>query len=150
MYTYRHPRYRYPPNHPAFFFLSLCCSCCFVLCVSVRSAAPDFHKLNEDGELWLVNQGLKETIRCNCVLNTRVIFEHDPCASSQERMCAAVFLLSHLSSEFSLTSVFLFILGQTVKDCCCCNLTSRLIRTFYRFRGWFLAKFINLHAYILS
>uniref|UniRef100_A0A4W6FGP9 Unconventional myosin-Va n=1 Tax=Lates calcarifer TaxID=8187 RepID=A0A4W6FGP9_LATCA len=28
-----------------------------------RSAAPDFHKLNEDGELWLVNQGLKETIR---------------------------------------------------------------------------------------
>uniref|UniRef100_A0A7N8YK60 Unconventional myosin-Va n=1 Tax=Mastacembelus armatus TaxID=205130 RepID=A0A7N8YK60_9TELE len=23
----------------------------------------DFHKLNEDGELWLVNQGLKETIR---------------------------------------------------------------------------------------
>lgn len=33
-------------------------------CVSVRSAAPDFHKLNEDGELWLVNQGLKETIRC--------------------------------------------------------------------------------------
>uniref|UniRef100_A0A8D0AM36 Myosin VA n=1 Tax=Sander lucioperca TaxID=283035 RepID=A0A8D0AM36_SANLU len=27
------------------------------------SAAPDFHKLNEDGELWLVNQGLKETIR---------------------------------------------------------------------------------------
>ncbi|KAL6113357.1 myo5a [Pungitius sinensis] len=29
----------------------------------LRSAAPDFHKLNEDGELWLVNQGLKETIR---------------------------------------------------------------------------------------
>ncbi|XP_061621677.1 unconventional myosin-Va isoform X2 [Phyllopteryx taeniolatus] len=28
-----------------------------------RSAAPDFQKLNEDGELWLVNQGLKETIR---------------------------------------------------------------------------------------
>uniref|UniRef100_A0A672JLA7 Unconventional myosin-Va n=1 Tax=Salarias fasciatus TaxID=181472 RepID=A0A672JLA7_SALFA len=28
-----------------------------------RSAAPDFHKLNEDGELWLVNQGLKETVR---------------------------------------------------------------------------------------
>ncbi|XP_034091429.1 unconventional myosin-Va isoform X5 [Gymnodraco acuticeps] len=28
-----------------------------------RSAAPDLHKLNEDGELWLVNQGLKETIR---------------------------------------------------------------------------------------
>uniref|UniRef100_A0A671YST9 Myosin VA n=1 Tax=Sparus aurata TaxID=8175 RepID=A0A671YST9_SPAAU len=28
-----------------------------------KSAAPDFHKLNEDGELWLVNQGLKETIR---------------------------------------------------------------------------------------
>ncbi|XP_055010629.1 unconventional myosin-Va isoform X3 [Boleophthalmus pectinirostris] len=28
-----------------------------------RSAAPDIHKLNEDGELWLVNQGLKETIR---------------------------------------------------------------------------------------
>nr|XP_020447985.1 unconventional myosin-Va isoform X6 [Monopterus albus] len=28
-----------------------------------RSAAPDFHQLNEDGELWLVNQGLKETIR---------------------------------------------------------------------------------------
>uniref|UniRef100_A0A8C4HJQ7 Myosin VAa n=1 Tax=Dicentrarchus labrax TaxID=13489 RepID=A0A8C4HJQ7_DICLA len=28
-----------------------------------QSAAPDFHKLNEDGELWLVNQGLKETIR---------------------------------------------------------------------------------------
>uniref|UniRef100_A0A3P9LLX2 Unconventional myosin-Va n=1 Tax=Oryzias latipes TaxID=8090 RepID=A0A3P9LLX2_ORYLA len=27
------------------------------------SAAPDLHKLNEDGELWLVNQGLKETIR---------------------------------------------------------------------------------------
>ncbi|XP_068180938.1 unconventional myosin-Va isoform X7 [Antennarius striatus] len=29
----------------------------------LRSAAPDFHKLNEDGELWLVNQGLKETTR---------------------------------------------------------------------------------------
>ncbi|XP_015253035.1 PREDICTED: unconventional myosin-Va-like isoform X4 [Cyprinodon variegatus] len=29
----------------------------------LRSAAPDLHKLNEDGELWLVNQGLKETIR---------------------------------------------------------------------------------------
>ncbi|XP_028298961.1 unconventional myosin-Va isoform X4 [Gouania willdenowi] len=29
----------------------------------LRSAAPDFHKLNEDGELWLVNQGLKETVR---------------------------------------------------------------------------------------
>ncbi|XP_069029487.1 unconventional myosin-Va isoform X2 [Embiotoca jacksoni] len=29
----------------------------------LRSAAPDFHKLNEDGELWLVNQGLKETSR---------------------------------------------------------------------------------------
>ncbi|CAL1604235.1 unnamed protein product [Knipowitschia caucasica] len=29
----------------------------------LRSAAPDIHKLNEDGELWLVNQGLKETIR---------------------------------------------------------------------------------------
>ncbi|XP_024911235.1 unconventional myosin-Va isoform X5 [Cynoglossus semilaevis] len=28
-----------------------------------RSAAPEFHQLNEDGELWLVNQGLKETIR---------------------------------------------------------------------------------------
>ncbi|XP_072321462.1 unconventional myosin-Va isoform X3 [Eucyclogobius newberryi] len=28
-----------------------------------RSAAPDIHKLNEDGELWLVNQDLKETIR---------------------------------------------------------------------------------------
>ncbi|XP_042074678.1 unconventional myosin-Va isoform X4 [Haplochromis burtoni] len=28
-----------------------------------RSAAPDLRKLNEDGELWLVNQGLKETIR---------------------------------------------------------------------------------------
>ncbi|XP_021165353.2 unconventional myosin-Va isoform X11 [Fundulus heteroclitus] len=29
----------------------------------LRSAAPDLHKLNEDGELWLVNQGLKETVR---------------------------------------------------------------------------------------
>ncbi|XP_075907269.1 unconventional myosin-Va isoform X3 [Nelusetta ayraudi] len=29
----------------------------------LRSAAPDLHRLNEDGELWLVNQGLKETIR---------------------------------------------------------------------------------------
>ncbi|KAM9766188.1 unconventional myosin-Va isoform 2-T2 [Menidia menidia] len=29
----------------------------------LRSAAPDLHKLNEDGELWLVNQGLKDTIR---------------------------------------------------------------------------------------
>ncbi|XP_037103661.1 unconventional myosin-Va isoform X11 [Syngnathus acus] len=29
----------------------------------LRSAAPDFQKLNEDGELWLVNQGLKETVR---------------------------------------------------------------------------------------
>lgn len=40
--------------------MSLCVVC---VCVSVRSAAPDLHKLNEDGELWLVNQGLKETIR---------------------------------------------------------------------------------------
>ncbi|XP_024862269.1 unconventional myosin-Va isoform X11 [Kryptolebias marmoratus] len=29
----------------------------------LRSAAPDLHRLNEDGELWLVNQGLKETVR---------------------------------------------------------------------------------------
>lgn len=84
------------PKHPTFFF----CHCVVhvpLCCVSVRSAAPDFHKLNEDGELWLVNQGLKETIRCNCVLNTSVIFEHGTFAFSQERMCA---LHSHL---FSLT-----------------------------------------------
>ena len=100
-----------PPNYPASFFLSL-----FVhvplCCVSVRSAAPDFHKLNEDGELWLVNQGLKETIRCNSSVMYWACF-----AFSQGRMCAAVFLhpqffslslsLSHTFfvklSEFSLT-----------------------------------------------
>uniref|UniRef100_A0A8C5I393 Myosin VAa n=1 Tax=Gouania willdenowi TaxID=441366 RepID=A0A8C5I393_GOUWI len=43
--------------HAIVLFILLLC------CVSVRSAAPDFHKLNEDGELWLVNQGLKETVR---------------------------------------------------------------------------------------
>uniref|UniRef100_A0A667WI89 Myosin VA n=1 Tax=Myripristis murdjan TaxID=586833 RepID=A0A667WI89_9TELE len=31
--------------------------------LSVLSPTPDFHKLNEDGELWLVYQGLKETNR---------------------------------------------------------------------------------------
>lgn len=36
----------------------------FLCCVSLRSAAPDLQKLNEDGELWLVNQGLTATIRC--------------------------------------------------------------------------------------
>lgn len=29
----------------------------------IRSPFPDFHKLNEDGELWLVYEGLKETNR---------------------------------------------------------------------------------------
>lgn len=75
-----------PPNYPTFYFVH----CAFhvpLCCVSVRSAAPDFHKLNEDGELWLVNQGLKETIRCKCVSNTSVIFEHDAFTFSQERMC---------------------------------------------------------------
>lgn len=43
------------------FFVTCSCSSC----VSLRSAAPDLHKLNEDGELWLVNQGLKETVRCH-------------------------------------------------------------------------------------
>uniref|UniRef100_H3CXZ7 Myosin VA n=2 Tax=Tetraodon nigroviridis TaxID=99883 RepID=H3CXZ7_TETNG len=44
---------RMSPHHPA------SCRCC-----SVTSAAPDLQKLNEDGELWLVNQGLRETVRC--------------------------------------------------------------------------------------
>lgn len=43
-----------------FFLMSPC-----VVLSPGRSAAPDLHRLNEDGELWLVNQGLKETIRCN-------------------------------------------------------------------------------------
>lgn len=29
----------------------------------IRSPFPDYHKLNEDGELWLVYEGLKETNR---------------------------------------------------------------------------------------
>lgn len=51
---------------PFVFLMSPC-----VVLSSGRSAAPDLHRLNEDGELWLVNQGLKETIRCNlkCVNN---------------------------------------------------------------------------------
>lgn len=106
-----------PPTIPHLFFVVVLFT--FLLCcVSVRSAAPDFHKLNEDGELWLVNQGLKETIRSNCVLNTSVFIEHDTFAFSQERMCAAVFhcsplfSLSHALSTFSyfsLTSIFQFI-----------------------------------------
>lgn len=64
----------YTPPHPNIpHFLCPCVVHVPVCCVSVRSAAPDFHKLNEDGELWLVNQGLKETIRCYCVSNTSVI-----------------------------------------------------------------------------
>lgn len=41
------------------------CGCSlFVTCwCSSRWAPPDLHKLNEDGELWLVNQGLKGTVR---------------------------------------------------------------------------------------
>lgn len=65
-----------PPSH-LLFCLFIFCYCLVhvpLCCVSGRSAAPDFHKLNEDGELWLVNQGLKETIRCYCVSNTSVIF----------------------------------------------------------------------------
>lgn len=79
-----------------------------VCCVSVRSAAPDFHELNEDGELWLVSQGLKETIRWNWV------FWFTRFASfSQGRMCAAVsFLRSPLFSllaSVSLTSLNFFV-----------------------------------------
>lgn len=50
------------PHHSSFLlvFIVVRVSLC---CLSARSAAPDLHKLNEDGELWLVNQGLKETIR---------------------------------------------------------------------------------------
>lgn len=73
-----------------------------VCSVSVRSLAPDFHKLNEDGELWLVNQGLKETNRCNCVLNTKRVFKHDTFVLSQERMDAfSLFSYSDLYSHFT-------------------------------------------------
>uniref|UniRef100_A0A4W6FGR6 Unconventional myosin-Va n=1 Tax=Lates calcarifer TaxID=8187 RepID=A0A4W6FGR6_LATCA len=52
-----------PFTQPSRIFFCYCVVHVALCCVSVRSAAPDFHKLNEDGELWLVNQGLKETIR---------------------------------------------------------------------------------------
>lgn len=52
--------------HTAILHVSFChCVHVALCCVLVRSAAPDFHKLNEDGELWLVNEGLKEIIRCS-------------------------------------------------------------------------------------
>lgn len=65
-----------PPSHPPRLLFCYCAAHVPLCCVSVRSTAPDFHTLNEDGELWLVNQGLKETIRCYCVSNTSVIFAH--------------------------------------------------------------------------
>lgn len=83
-------------------------------CVSVRSAAPDLHKLNEDGELWLVNQGLKETIRCN----QSVISEHDAFAFSQEGMGAVhIFALSHFKQPFSIFShIYLYSSNQTAEN----------------------------------
>ena len=53
-----------------FFFCSLFCSC-----VWLRSPTPDFHRLNEDGELWLVYEGLKETNRLS-VFSERPLCEH--------------------------------------------------------------------------
>lgn len=82
----------------------LACIHVALCCVSVRSAAPDLRKLNEDGELWLVNQGLKETIRFNSV------FEHDTFAFFHGKGCDPLVFFAHVSlSHFiSLTSVGLF------------------------------------------
>uniref|UniRef100_A0A8C2DCR7 Myosin VAa n=1 Tax=Cyprinus carpio TaxID=7962 RepID=A0A8C2DCR7_CYPCA len=51
-------------------FFVFICVCFFIVTISffflfhpIRSPFPDFHKLNEDGELWLVYEGLKETNR---------------------------------------------------------------------------------------
>ncbi|CAG00830.1 unnamed protein product, partial [Tetraodon nigroviridis] len=52
------------PPSSSFLPLLFCDVLVFLCCVLVRSAAPDLQKLNEDGELWLVNQGLRETVRC--------------------------------------------------------------------------------------
>uniref|UniRef100_A0A4W5MI94 Myosin VA n=1 Tax=Hucho hucho TaxID=62062 RepID=A0A4W5MI94_9TELE len=48
----------HPPFYLAFFLFPF-----FPLCLFVRSPTADFHRLNEDGELWLVYEGLKETNR---------------------------------------------------------------------------------------
>lgn len=65
-------------------------------CVSLRSAAPDLHKLNEDGELWLVNQGLKETIRC-CPLSSMRLWplhrEGERCSFTRSRFHQPFLLL---------------------------------------------------------
>lgn len=119
-HTYRHLRSTrhcclhtpapHPPSHRFLFMLLTSLLCC----VSVRSAAPDLHKLNEDGELWLVNQGLKETIRCN----QSVISEHDAFAFSQDGMGAVhVFALSHFKQPFSIFShIYLYSSNQTAEN----------------------------------
>ncbi|XP_034042761.1 unconventional myosin-Va isoform X3 [Thalassophryne amazonica] len=50
-----------------------------------RSPVPDFHKLNEDGELWLVNQGLKETIR---LLESQLQAQRRSYDSELEALCS--------------------------------------------------------------
>lgn len=56
--------------HQSLSFFVFICVCFFIVTISffflfhpIRSPFPDFHKLNEDGELWLVYEGLKETNR---------------------------------------------------------------------------------------
>ena len=112
-----------PTSHTLF---CLCVVHVALCCVSVRSAAPDFHKLNEDGELWLVNQGLKETIRCCCVSNRSVTFEHD------------LFWMTAVSLHFNIFYLFLSscTVGHFWKMCLIVGTQEsyRLNQTFYRFR----------------
>lgn len=68
-----HPTYTQPPLHPIVTPPHVCVLSCRLVVFppsARRSPDPDPHRLNEDGELWLVYEGLKETNRCFRVLWT--------------------------------------------------------------------------------
>lgn len=81
------------------------CGCSFfVTCwCSSRSAAPDLQKLNEDGELWLVSQGLEGTIRCFPLSSMTAV--------DREERCSLTPSLPHSSTPPLLHQSFLLLLS---------------------------------------